>query len=166
MPQLIQRAPVGMLSLLDSKAGGQAPNILLDEVRASFDIEPLFGIGARGSLTASITAATIGAGVGVFAIADADNIPAGVGRHVRYLGVNTDTTPAAAYEFWVGWYIERINRFVPHGSGSGPLNATRGTAGGACDFWWVPGIRPALYIGNNGGAVNMSLNVIFESVSF
>lgn len=166
MPQLIQRTPLGLLSLLDSKAGGVNPSALSDIVQPVFDIEPLYGLSSRGSATDQIAA---GYGVGVNAVAanGTTDCPPGVARHVRYLGANTDTTPAGALRFQVGWFIERINRFVPHGFPTDPLTAsTRGVSGGACDFWQFPGVRPAVYVMDATATVNLSVVVLFESVAY
>lgn len=165
MPQLIQRAPIGLLGLLDSKAGGQAPNLLSDELRAVFDIEPLFGLAARGSAVDTLTGGSLVVGVNaVPALANTDCQP-GVIRHIRYLGANTDTTPAGTFKFAVGWFIERVNRFVLHGQPSDAA-ALRGAVGGACDFWQQPGIRPAVYVMDATGAVNLSVVTVFESSSY
>lgn len=154
-----------MLGLLDSKAGGQAPNLLLDELRAVFDIEPLFGLGTRGSATDTLASGGLAVGVNAVPAGANTDCPPGVLRHVRYLAANTDTTPAANIKFAVGWFVERVNRFVPHGN---PTDAAtlRAVSGGACDFWQQPGIRPAVYVMDAAGAVNLSVTTVFESSSY
>lgn len=66
MPQLIQAPPLGLLALLNSKAGGQNPNALADTVQPTVELNDLYELNGLASRDVLITAATITAGVGTF----------------------------------------------------------------------------------------------------
>jgi hypothetical protein len=59
MPQPIGRVPLGLLSLLDSKANGVNPNGLMEDVRGTLDLVDMFGLYKRETLAATVSGGTI-----------------------------------------------------------------------------------------------------------
>ena len=55
MPQPISRVPLGLLSLLDSKANGINPNGLMEDVRGVLELLPMFGLYRRQHATELLT---------------------------------------------------------------------------------------------------------------
>lgn len=60
MPSLVQKVPTALLSLMEMKAGGVAPNALLDEVRGVVDFTDLYGIDKRFALRETINTPALG----------------------------------------------------------------------------------------------------------
>lgn len=168
MPQVIQRAPIGLLSLLDSKAGGVAPNLLLDEVRAVFDIEPLFGMSARFSGQSTFVAGDF-PGVGPVPVPAGSTLdmPSGQLRHVRYLSAYQNGAAGNNFEFSVGWWDDRNSTYHQHGISSRLIvTGQAGVAGGVADFWQIPGIRPAVFVTSRTTAESVRVTMLYERATF
>lgn len=144
MAQLIQRAPLGLLSVLDSKAGGQAPNLLNDTVVPTLDLQPMYGLYVRQRVTASIAAATVA--VGFNSLGGLALVPAGETWRLLNLTGNVNNVIAAGIDVAVG-YSDQSNRFSMVGSMITAATATRPTFGGECDIWLKPGDIIGIWVG-------------------
>ncbi len=133
MPLLIQRSPVGLLGILDSKQSGMAPAALLDEVRAIYDVGSLYSNRVRRSRSSSILVAN------------------------NVLGVNVSDPVASDHmyvrdgEIWLVWAIAAQLSTV-----SGTCNGTAGFVAGG-QFYMCGTVTtgaPATFAGADGGLLN------------
>lgn len=143
MPQLIQRSPLGLLSLLDSKAGGIAPNLLTDTVSPTVELLPLYGLGVRVRGNASVAAA--GVVVGVNSLGGLAVVPSGQTWHVLNITGIVNNVVAAGISYGVG-YSAPGNLFSMIGDERSTPTGQRGLAGGPCDVWLPPGSFIAFYV--------------------
>lgn len=160
MPQLIQRAPLGLLSLLDSKAGGQAPNTLSDLVTPTVELGPLYGIGTRERRTLSLLAASVVVG---FNLVGSGNglVPPGETWHLLNLTGIPNNVVAAGMGFAVG-FADAGNRFSMVGSYIEAATATRPVCGGECNIWLPPGTQLGAWVGRTAAGGDLVVTPHFE----
>lgn len=163
MPQLIQRPPLGLLGLLDSKAGGMNPNALLDEVRGSVELRELYGVQTRFSVNSAIAAGAIVAGLNVFA--PTLTAPgSGALWLMRAIGVRcTAAYAAATFRFNVGVFDLRNNSYIALTDTVGGAIGEQPSVGTRMDgYVWRPGDQLAMWAVNAAGAVNVTGTVAFD----
>lgn len=152
MPQLIQRAPLGLLSVFDSKAGGVAPNQLSDTVQPTVDLQPMYGLYVRNRITASIAAA--GVVVGFNSLGGLLLVPAGETWRLLNLTGNVNNVVAAGCDVAIG-YSDQTGRFSMIGSYVSCATATRPTFGGECDIWLKPGDIVGVWVGRTAAGADL-----------
>jgi len=160
MAQLIQRAPLGLLSLLDSKAGGIAPNVLTDTVAPTVELMPLYGLGTRQAR--SLTLAAAGVVVG-FNLTGSGNgiIPPGECWHLINLTCVTANVIAAGVD-WATGYSNTGSFFQMIGSPVATATAERGAAGGECDVWLPPGTQLGVWVERTAAGADFNNFAYFE----
>ena len=144
MPQTIQRPPHGLLALLDSKAGGQNPWQLDDNVSPSIDLRDLYEVRARRSTnTTAITGATIAAGVGTFiqGAATLAQPPNDALWHVRNISLRASAVLGAADVLYLGlgWQDVRNSSLAIVGVTPRFTNLQAPVWGVDCDVFIGPG---------------------------
>jgi len=152
VPQLIQRAPHGLLALLGSKAGGANPNTLSDEVSPGIELRDLYEVRQRRSTNVTaITGAALAAGVGTF-IAGAATLAQPQSDaiwHVRNISLRATGAILAGGDILqvaIGWQDVRNTSLAIAG------NSPRFTAGMSpcfgvnCDLFIGPGQILGVYV--------------------
>lgn len=152
MPQVIQRSPLGLLSVLDSKAGGQAPNLLADLVTPTLDLQPMYGLYRRERVTASIAAAA--AVVGFNSLGGLLLVPSGETWRLLNLTGNVNNVVAAGTDVAIG-YSDQTGRFSMVGSMVAAATNTRPTFGGECDVWLKPGDLVGVWVSRTAIAADL-----------
>lgn len=165
MPQVINRPPVGLTSILDSKANGRAPGALLDEVRATVELLDLYGLGQRQSLQEQINNPVLGPQA--FTTSE---VPEGELWRVLNLTVLIAANAGGVTAGGVGYF----DPTVPIGGGVAfyALHQDRATVGAAAgvtqqgwqgSMFWLPGYAAAGWIANNSAnADSITLRMQFE----
>jgi len=162
MPQLIQRAPLGLLSLLDSKAGGIAPNALSDLVQPTVELLPLYGLGVRRSVQTSVAAA--GVVVGLNQLGGVGQVPSGETWHLLNLTGIVNNVIAAGISWAIG-YSNPTGLFHMVGEEKSTPTAIRGLAGGPCDVWLPPGSFVAVYVTRTAAGADLIAYFDYERYS-
>lgn len=160
MPQLIQRAPLGLLSLLDSKAGGIAPNALSDLVQPTVELLPLYGLSVRRKVNLSIAAAgvvvgfnLVGSGLGI--------VPSGeTWRLLNLTGVSNNVV-AGGMNWSVG-YANPSSQFSMIGQQIANPTGIRSAAGGECDRWLEPGSYLGIWVASPAAGGDVVLFAHYE----
>lgn len=159
MSQLIQRAPLGLLALLDSKAGGIAPNVLSDLVQPTVELIDMYGLGVRTAVQASIAAA--GVVVGFNSIGGLGLVPAG--ETWRMLNVTGRVNNVIAAGLWwapgfahVGAQFQATSNPVQTPTGRQGIN------GGPCDIWVPPGTAFGIHVQDTAAGADLLLWLYFE----
>jgi len=160
MPQLIQRAPVGLLGLFDSKAGGTAPNLLSDTVAGIVDLAPMYGLQQQQTRIVSIALATVivgfNPGAGSFSI-----VPPGEVWRMRNIAGSVSNVIAAGIDLAVG-YADPNSRFSKVGDYIACATATRPYLGGPVDVWLNPGWQIGAWVGRTAAGADIQLVFHFE----
>lgn len=168
MPQTIQRAPVGLLGMLDSKAGGQNPSLLLDEVGGVIDLTHLYAARLRRSRTSNVPIAALVLGV---------NIPQAASDHMFVRDGEMWLVHAVTAEV-TGNVLGTPNFSAGVIAGAqfymtGALSASATAGGVSVDgsrmnpIWLLPGDSPAFFVKNFSAGVTQAdfkLNVLFDLV--
>jgi hypothetical protein len=162
MAQLIQRSPLGLLSLLDSKAGGIAPNILSDTVIPTVDILDLYGLGKRNAVQASILAAA--AIVGFNSLGGLALVPPGeTWRMLNITGRVANVVAAGVW--WAPGYVQIGAQFQATSMPVQTPTGRQGINGGLVDFWVPPGTAFGIHIQDTAIAADLLLWLNFERYS-
>lgn len=162
MPQLINRVPRGLLGLLDSKAAGQNPALLLDEVQGGVELTDLYALNTRGTVSqaSSLTAAGVTAGIFTSLI-----VPDGEIWLVKAVTAHLSAPPlgaAATLQIKAGFITSESARF----NGLTELSPSIATGGDVCvawsgSIWLMPGDQPQVYATVfTGGPHGVRLNVL------
>ena len=166
MPQLIQRPPLGLLGLLDSKAGGQNPNSLSDEVRPVVDLNSFYGVQTRFSVNAALAAGAIAIGANVFPVT-LGSPQTGQLWVMRAIGVRcTAAYAAATWRFNAGVFDLRNNSYVALTDTVGGVVGDQPSVGALLDgYIWRPGDQLCLWAVNAAGAVDVTGTAIFDRLA-
>lgn len=162
MPQLIQRSPLGLLSLLDSKAGGIAPNVLTDTVTPTVELLNLYGIGKRNQVQASIVAA--GVVVGFNSIGGFGIVPAG--ECWRMLNVTARVANViAAGLWWAPGYSSQGTQFNAVAQPVQTPTGRQGISGANLDLWVPPGTIFGVHVQDTAAGADLLMWLYFERYS-
>lgn len=165
MPQLIQRAPLGLLGILDSKAGGQNPNALLDEVRPTVDVSTLYNVSQRLSVNATIAAGAIVIGTNLFPVTLSGPQQGELWIVHRATVFATANFAAATFRFGLALIDSRNSSVSIMGTLISGAAGERPITGGPGGFIMRPGENLALWASNPAGAVNVQLTTLFDLVT-
>lgn len=165
MTQTIQRSPVGLLGLLDSKAGGLTPAQLGDVVYPMLDIAALYGWQSRVSINSTLAAGALVQGVNVFPANLASPAPGEIWL-VRSISVfATANYAAATFRFAAGWVDNRNAGFQQVGALIGGAIGDRPVSGGQLEVVFRPGSdQVAVWVPAIAGAVDLQANVCLDRV--
>lgn len=185
MPRLIQSNPVGLLDVLTSKDGGTGPAALLDEVRATVNLEGYYLRQFRRSRTRTLTKAVINTSTtgpegwnyfSLLAGATAADLAVPSGQMWHVFGVELHvTTVVGTVNVQAGFTVTDPNVAahgygIPIGNATGAVAAgTQGVSGGPCDLWALPGGGAAFFIRDWLLATNdcdVLMSVDYEVVAF
>jgi len=159
MPQLIQRAPLGLLSLFDSKAGGVAPNVLLDEVRCTADITKLLGLTVRRRASSSIAAAAAVLG---FNFAGTSTVPPGEVWHVLNITGIVNNVIAAGITWAPGHGNASAALFMAVTPEIATVTGVRGVTGAEVDLWLGPGDAIGSYVSRTVAGADLIWNWAYD----
>lgn len=163
MSQLIQRAPLGLLSILDSKAGGQNPNVLSDTVTTTLNALPLYEVQNRLSRNSQILAGAIVQGFNDGAPTLLQPQPGEI-WHVLGLSVRGEAGIGAAnFKATVGFRDLRNNGFLPVCDYQNfPVAGNLPVLGAPCDYWMTPSEIVSMFVVQTTGAVDVQLAAFFN----
>lgn len=162
MPQLIQRNARGLLSLFDSKAGGIAPNILLDEVRATVDITKSLGLGVRTRGNASTAAAGVVLGPNFNGVA---TVPFNEVWHVLNITGIVNNVIAAGITWAPGHGLNAANRFCAVVPEIATATGVRGITGAEVDIWLGPGEAIGTYVTRTAAGADLLWEWTYDKFS-
>ncbi len=162
MTQLINRVPRGLLGILDSKAAGQNPSLLLDEVQGGVDLTELYALNTRATVSQASTLTGLGLTAGVYAnliVPDGELwLLKGLTAHLSAPPLGAAATLAGA----VGYITQESARFIALSD----MSATIATGGDIIISWYgqaflLPGDSPQVYLTTlTGGNVGVRLNAL------
>lgn len=163
MPQPIQRNPYGLLSLLDSKAGGQNPNAILDELRPTVDLTDFLAVQTRFSVNGAIAAPALGLNIAPVTLTEPD---AGEIWIMRAITAVTTAVIAVAptFRFVVGVHDIRngsftcLSDFIATAAAVGEHLCT----GARLAYIWRPGDQAAVFVLNATNAAALRVTVTFD----
>jgi len=164
MPQTIQQNPYGLLGLLNSKAGGQNPNALLDEVRPAVELFDLYSVQNRRSINSAIAAPVLGLNIFPTTLTEP---PAGEIWVMKAITVLTTAVIAVAttFRFIAGVHDIRNGSFT--GLGSLATAAAVGEhliSAGQPSYIWRPGDQAAVFVLNATNPAALRCTVTFDRI--
>lgn len=166
MPQLIQRSPLGLLGLLDSKAGGQNPNTLLDEVRPVIDLTDAFSVANRFSQNSAIAGPVLGLNIFPTTLGEPD--PGEIWLMKRITVITTAVIAVAnTFRFVAGVHDIRnasftiLSDFVAVAAAVGEHLV----CGGAVNYIWRPGDQAAVFVLNATNPAPLRCTLVFDQIS-
>ena len=164
MPQLIQRPPLGILGLLDSKVGGLNPNALADEVRLTVETNDFYGIQTRQSVNSAIAAPVLGLNIFPVTLTQPDT---GVLWIMKRITVVTTAVIAVAptFRFVAGVHDLRNASFTGLGDVANAVVVGEHLySGGQVNYLWRAGDQAAVFVLNATNAAALRCTVVFDAV--
>lgn len=163
MAAFINRAPVGLLGLLDMKSQGENPPQLAETVIGALDLTQLYALQTRALISQASTVTGLGVTAGAFTNL---LVPQGELWLVTGLTSHLSAPPlgaAATAQWTVGYVANDTARFVSLAESNAPAIATGADFVSGFDGVYLlqPGDQPTVYVTTQtGGGVGVRLSIV------